>query len=179
MKKSTKGALAGAAAALLLMGGLGTNAAWQADDGIDGGQIKTGALSLDGLTCGDWLFDFIDGGASKTVADPSSVLLVPGDILKKSCTFTVHVSGDHMSAKLAVTTPTIDNLKSAGQKITDLQAGVKFSTGGTAVPAGATVTDGQVVNAVLSVTVPKTLTGLTGQDLSGELDDVTVTLAQS
>ena len=90
MKKSTKGAIAGATAALLLMGGLGTSAAWQGGSAIEGTNIETGELQLEKLDCTGWLFGVLNK-VEGTLKNPETLLdtsrLVPGDALTRSCTF--------------------------------------------------------------------------------------------
>ena len=53
MKKSTKGAVAAGAAAVLLLGGAGTLAFWNADGTAEGGTLTAGTLELTDLTCGN------------------------------------------------------------------------------------------------------------------------------
>ena len=98
MKKSTKGAVAASAAALLLLGGMGTQAGWtdQAADG--GGTLASGYLRLD-ATCDGWLLDGV------SVTDLSSVRLVPGNSLTQVCRFTVAMRGNTLTAELDVDGP--------------------------------------------------------------------------
>ena len=51
MNRSTKGAIAAGAAAVLLMGGAGSLAFWTADGDVDGGTVTAGTLSLTDLEC--------------------------------------------------------------------------------------------------------------------------------
>src|SRR5690606_28979207 len=81
MNKSTKGALAAAAAAVLLMGSAGTLAFWTADETTPGATIDAGhlALVIDGTNtgCGAWSLDSGESVAGTwTDGDP----LVPGDV---------------------------------------------------------------------------------------------------
>ena len=63
MKKSTKGAVAVAAAAVLLTGGAGTLAYWSDSVDLPGGSISSGSLSLGTPDCGSgWT---LDGGAAR------------------------------------------------------------------------------------------------------------------
>ena len=98
MRKSTKGALATAAAAVLLLGGAGTLAYWNDSAAVPGGTIQSGRLELGTPDCGaGWT---LDGGAAFTTQ-----LLVPGDTLTKTCTVDLVATGAHLGADLVVDTP--------------------------------------------------------------------------
>lgn len=101
MKKSTKGALAAAAAGTLLLGGAGTLAFWTDGATVDGSTITAGTLTLDQDACGDWQLDGVGGVGG----DLAGRLLVPGDTLTKQCTYTIVGTGDHLEAALDVATP--------------------------------------------------------------------------
>ena len=99
MNKTTKGALAAAAAGVLLLGGAGTLAYWTDTATVTGTDINSGHLKLTESACdATWILD--DG-------DPLEVpftgqLLVPGDTLSRTCTYTVDAAGQHIEAELAI-----------------------------------------------------------------------------
>jgi alternate signal-mediated exported protein len=96
MNKSTKGALAAAAAGTLLLGGAGSLAFWTSQQDVDGTSITSGHLKLNSPDCGQgWT---LDGGAAY-----DDQLLVPGDSLTQVCTFTVDAAGEHLTADFDVT----------------------------------------------------------------------------
>jgi alternate signal-mediated exported protein len=107
MKKSTKGALAAGGAAVLLLGGAGSLAYWTAGSTVGGGTISSGHLKLTDTTEGGcagagWVLD--SGEDAKGVAfTPATMKLVPGDVLTKTCTFTVDAVGEHLRATASVT----------------------------------------------------------------------------
>ncbi len=187
MKKSSKGALAGAAAAVLLMGGFGTHAAWNADGDVPGGNIDTGKLQISTPQCGDWLFGVVDqatggfSGTPTTLTDTSSLLMIPGDLLTRHCTFTITVTGDHMSANLTVPAATVK--RSNGTVVTELVANAVFKDQDhptAAAITSSTVLSGTVnVAADISVEVPDTLDGLTGQGLDAALQSITIEATQA
>ena len=73
MKRSTKGALATAAAAFLLLGGAGTLAYWTDDAVVDGGEVDSGSIGLQNVTCfPDWTY--MDSVGTEAVEE-----IVPGD----------------------------------------------------------------------------------------------------
>lgn len=96
MNKSYKGALAAGAAGTLLLGGAGSLAYWNSTATADSGAITSGTLGLTGVGC-DSAWKYNGGTADGTTV----VLVVPGDSITKSCTFTVAATGDHLSATLA------------------------------------------------------------------------------
>lgn len=96
MNKSTKGALAAGAAAVLLLGGAGTLAYWTADETIDGGSLTAGSVTLTAVTCAaDWTHD--DAGGTGAVST-----IVPGDTVTKQCTGTLTLVGDHIGATVDI-----------------------------------------------------------------------------
>jgi alternate signal-mediated exported protein len=98
MKKTTKGALAAAAAGTLLVGGAGTLAFWTDAVTVNGTSITAGHLKLTSPDCGDgWQ---LDGTPTTNYTDQ---LLVPGDTLTQVCTFTVDAAGSHLTADFDVT----------------------------------------------------------------------------
>ncbi|HEY0950562.1 alternate-type signal peptide domain-containing protein [Nocardioides sp.] len=179
MRKSTKGALAAAAAAVLLMGGFGTHAAWNDDAEVPGGAISTGHLNLTG-SCGDW--DLVNGLTSTTFTDATltNLFMVPGDVLSRLCTFTVNIKGANL-ANATLSFGPAPLVKDGVTTLTDLDASATFTEadGTTPILDGATVADNQVIKAKLSVELAAGLTGLQGQDLAGLLDSLTVTITQA
>lgn len=105
MHKTTKGALAAAGAAALLLGGAGTIAYWTATSDVPGGTIQAGELALEEISCGDWLYD--EGEDTPGTAFESGDLLVPGDILTKECSYTLTATGEHMRGTITADTTDI------------------------------------------------------------------------
>lgn len=102
MNKSTKGALAAGAAAVLLLGGAGSLAYWTASGSVAGGTLTSGSMSLSGITCGDWSY----GGADTATPSTPVTAIVPGDEIVKSCTATLTLVGDHIGATIATSSAT-------------------------------------------------------------------------
>lgn len=108
MNKTFKGALGASAAAVLLLGGAGSLAFWSDDAEVNGGTVNSGYLTIDPLASfgnapktaceADWKHtNGLTGKAGTTVVN-----IVPGDIITKTCTFTVTAKGDNLQA-----TPTV------------------------------------------------------------------------
>lgn len=98
MRKSTKGAVAAAAAGALLLGGAGSLAYWTDGQDVPGGTFTSGYLQINDVDCATagWLLE----GVAYTTQ-----LLVPGDELTKTCSFTLDGVGDHMTVSLDTATP--------------------------------------------------------------------------
>lgn len=99
MNKTTKGALAASAAAVLLAGGAGTLAFWTDEATVNGGSINSGTLGIAPLgtpSCdANWVYA---EGAAK--AGSTVNLFVPGDKVTKKCTFRIAATGDNLSATI-------------------------------------------------------------------------------
>jgi alternate signal-mediated exported protein len=179
MNKSTKGALAVGAAAVLLVGGTGTLAFWTADETTPGGTIDAGhlALVIDGTNvgCGDWELDSGES-VSGTWADGDP--LVPGDVLSKVCAFTIDAQGNHLRATVGVSAPSVtgDLADALAVDATDI------TVGGASATSFTELDDGDALG--LTITVEFEDAGednthnLPGSDVSAVLDDITVTATQ-
>lgn len=172
MKKSTKGAMAGSAAALLLMGGLGTHATWSDGDSVPGTALGVGHLSLLQLGCNGWLI-------SGTASDPASVKIAPGGELTQVCTFEVDAVGANLKATLSVTSTSYD-AGSDGDLTALLETDATYEDAVTHNPIGATtqLEDGDTIEATITVTLPATADESI-QDLNATLDSITVTATQA
>ena len=171
MRKSTKGMLAAAAAAALLMGGLGTSAAWDDNKTVGGTNVASGHLKLDVVTCDGWK---LDGVSFDAVAD----LLAPGNLLTRHCRFEVNILGANVTATLAVTSPTFETANGLTNELT-ASATYEDAAGDPLNPVGATLSDGDVIDATISVAFPRESATNGSQDLAGSLQDVVVTVTQS
>lgn len=104
MKKTTKGALAAGAAAVLLAGGAGTYAAWTASGPeADGGTVTTGHLTVTQKqeTTTGWTWA---GGVKDGLAVEALDTLAPGDTIAYTGTYVLGIEGTNLTAKVDVTT---------------------------------------------------------------------------
>jgi alternate signal-mediated exported protein len=180
MNRSTKGALAASAAGALLLGGAGSLAYWNSNQTVGGAAIASGTLTLTqegAQTCTDWTLD----AAGATTYVPGTTLVVPGDVITRTCDYTVTASGEHLSATLGITPPAYQ----AGHDA-DLEGALTLAA--TYTLNGVPVADGQaistaddtaVLHAVVTVTFKSTTLGVTAQGMSTVLDDITVGLTQA
>lgn len=179
MKKSTKGALAAAAAGALLLGGAGSLAYWNDSQTVTGGSIKSGTLSLTqetGQVCSDWTLD--SAGGSTTYV-PGTTLVVPGDVITKTCDYTVNATGAHLAATLGIAASAITGDPALAGALSPTAT---YTLDGTPVANGASITsanDGKVLSATIKVTFVSTTSGTTAQGETAALNDVAVTLTQS
>lgn len=173
MNKSAKGAVAAAAAGVLLLGGAGSLAYWSDSDGVAGGTFNSGSLSLTALnTCNAWTIDS-DEDAPGATFDPLSDLLVPGDKITKECTFTVDATGDHLRATVAAAATT-DSGVLAPNLTLDPAA---LTIGGTTVTEITEANDGDTLTVTVGVTFDSTSDNTT-QLKSGTLDEIAITTSQ-
>lgn len=180
MQKSTKGALAAAAAAVLLVGGAGTLAFWTADETVPGGTIDAGHLDLvidaTNTGCGAWQ---LDSGEQAPVTWNDGDPLVPGDVLTKSCLFTIDAQGNHLRATVSASAPSISGTLAAALVVS--ASGITVN--GVAATEFTEADDGSALG--VSVTVEFTDPGVVDNtyndpatDVSAVLDAITVTATQ-
>lgn len=172
MKKSTKGALAAAASASLLLGGAGSLAYWSDNTVVDAGDFRTGNLRLDSSTCVSAPWTVTNDIEKRTgTVNLAAFRAVPGDVLTKTCKVTVLASGINLRAALAITnaaqtvtaspeavsgsvTPT-PLPTDVGVQGTDFTLTPTFKIGTQDVSGGFTVGNAdQVVDVVLTVAFP-------------------------
>jgi alternate signal-mediated exported protein len=104
MNKLVKGAIAGAAGIVLLMGGAGSLAYWNdsAQAGpATGTTITAGTLKISAVDAGSWTKGFYNGsnvlvGSVAPVANLANVRIVPGNRLVYTQTFNLDASGDDL-----------------------------------------------------------------------------------
>ncbi|MDI9917162.1 alternate-type signal peptide domain-containing protein [Rhodococcus sp. IEGM 1379] len=106
MNKTTKGAIAAASAALLLAGGAGTMAAWNASTATTGaGTVTAGSMAVSETSAGTW--KWVNGTKAGAAYVPGTDLLVPGDKVSYTSVYAVTLNGTNLKANL---TPTLGNL---------------------------------------------------------------------
>lgn len=104
MNKTAKGALAAGTAVVLLTGGAGTLAYWNAQDEAPGGSFNAGKLTLDASSCDSakWMRTNVLEQATP-IEHLETHKIVPGDTLTKTCTALIGAQGEDLRAALAVT----------------------------------------------------------------------------
>lgn len=174
MKKTTKGAIAAATAAVLLMGGAGTLAYWGDTESITGGSITAGTLSLEATTpAAGWT---LNGDALTTPL--TDVRMVPGDTLVYTGTWTIAATGDNLAATVDMTGVDVSGALAAEVDVTDT-----YTVEGIALAPGDTITeDNDEDSLVATVTVDYdfgTTVDNDGQGLILDLSSAGVTLTQT
>lgn len=172
MNKSTKGLIAAAAGGTLLLGGAGSLAFWTASTDISGTALTSGHLKIHDVSCASATWK-LDGGAD---IGPST-RIVPGDTITKTCQFTVDGVGDHMTVNLGTATP---GWSSSNALTSELQVASKFdgSVSGADLADNASITKDETITATLTVTYPTSSTSTVAQDLTGTLNQITLTVTQ-
>ncbi|MCW2764085.1 MAG: putative secreted protein [Nocardioides sp.] len=179
MQKSIKGALAAGVGGVLLLGGAGTLAYWTGSTDVIGGAIDSGSLSLTqgtGQICSDWTLDSAGGSTTYT---PGSTLVVPGDLITKTCDYTVNATGAHLSATVGLEAPAISGGNALASALTP---SATYTLAGATIADGETIddtADGQELTALVTVTFESATSGTTGQDMAAALGDLTVSLTQT
>lgn len=173
MNRSAKGALAAAAAGALLLGGAGTLAYWTGSEDVPGGTFTSGYLQINDVDCASASWT-LDGGAAYTTQR-----LVPGDVLTKTCDFTIDGVGDHMTVSLDTATP---GWSATNALTADLAVDATFvgATSG-ALSDPAVVGNDEMVTATITVTFDPASgneTNVPTAGLDAVLDDVTILATQ-
>ena len=172
MKKTTKGAIAIAAAITLLLGGAGSLAYWQETATITASQISTGQLRVAVDAQPVWQVTKNGASTPTTITDINAFRMVPGDTVTYSVGFTTTAEGTNLKASAAVT----------GGAVTGLPTGVTSATVVTYDSASVTPTSFNVPLGTKSGTVKVTVTwpwGTAGSDTAANSMSKTINLAST
>ena len=175
MKHSTKGVLAAFAGGALLLGGAGSLAFWSDDETVGGGDINGGSLSIatdaTNTGCGAWQLDAGEGSSTYSEGDP----LVPGDVLTKTCAYTIHAVGNHLRATVGITSPSFSGTDGDfGGQLTPTVS--SLTVDGSPATEFTEADSGKTLGVDVSVTWNSADTG--HQDAESVLDDLTLTASQ-
>lgn len=173
MNRTTKGAIAAGAAAVLLLGGAGSLAYWTDTDAVDGDTFTAGSMSLEPLNgCNVWNLDTAEPGGQPFV--PGTDRLVPGDVVTKLCTFTVDAVGTHLRATVeAVAGTDSGDLLTSGP----LTVGSTLAIGVTPVTEITEANDGDTLTVAVTVTFDSASDNGSQTD-SAVLDDIDIDTTQ-
>lgn len=187
MKKSTKGAVAAAAAGVLLIGGVGSLAFWSDSITIGSDTINSGHLSLDDTNLGvdpdpavttddgcakvKWT---LDSDEPDSEFDPLTDEIVPGDVLTKVCTFDVSAVGNHLKADLSATGGAV----SGADLAPPVTSNAVFTVAGGALTSITEDNDEDELKATITLTFPYGVENNDSQDKSLNLTAYTVTATQ-
>lgn len=170
MKKTTKGAIAAGSAALLLAGGAGTMAAWNASGDLAGGTVQSGTLSLTSTgTAGQWKL----GDTAYT-----DQLLVPGDVLTYTAEYTIGAAGTNLVATLTAAPLTFAEDADAQLKGA-LTPTLTATVGDSAVTTITPENNNKVVKVVASITFDAETAGVVAQGQTAAFNAPTITLEQT
>ena len=178
MNKMMKGSIAGATGVALLMGGFGTYALWTDSENLAENHVQSGVLTID--TAAGAYDDARTGAANDWTA---SDLMVPGDVVTYTQTFTVAGTGKNLEGTIALdvedvtgdfTTLVRDvDVVASGAGATDItkDSATEFSF----VDPFGTAT----LTATVTYTLPSSTDGVVDQDASASTPASTFTISQS
>lgn len=179
MNKIITGAIAGAAAIVLLLGGAGTFALWNGSVGANASTISSGTLTLTSAGTGTWTD--VTNGRNQTVS-AASILMVPGNSYTFTQPLTITATGTDLEAELTYDPSTISGdpgllaattraltVSSPNSTITSSSKPNTF-----VVSPSSTVS---TVNVVFSVALPQSAT--TGQNGTIDFSKLAFTLTQT
>lgn len=171
MKKSTKGAVACGAAALILAGGAGSMAAWNASTTPSSSTTATaGSLGVTAVGTPAWTWTAGNTGAFT----PSTQTLSPGDSVHISGQYTLSIVGTNLKA-----TATVTNAGATG-----LPTGLSFTADTATVSGGADLNNlsssdtGKTVTAGGTLTFDKGTADNSSQGQSINVSGLALTLTQ-
>lgn len=185
MNKLIKGAIAGTAGVVLLLGGGGTLALWNSSTVVAAGPVSSGTLAVSASGLPSWM----DVSSDKTAASIPAIAafkMVPGDTVELTQDLTVTATGNNLKATLAYDDAT---LLATGAAATALKAALVIevnATGGanvtrigtsntfTVTPAAAAST----VTVTVRITLPASVSDATIQNATVDLSGLAFKLQQ-
>lgn len=167
MKKTTKGAIAAGAAALLLAGGAGTFAAWSDSGGdAEGATVQTGRLTVEQVA-GSASWTWQTPGLAGQPFDPATDTLAPGDSVRFVADYALDIEGSNLQAQLVATSGTTGALP----------AGLTWTADPGNEIRNLTEDDDGTYTVGGTLAFDPTATGSMDQDIP--VDDLTVTVTQT
>lgn len=172
-----KAIVAIAAGTALLLGGASTYAYWSTSQSLNAGTVNSGDLNLT-LGAGTWTLDGVLT-APTTVADPSAVHIVPGDVLTLTQVLNVTLVGDNLEAILTANLAAVIPPASASNftvALTTSGAGVAAGTNTYRLKPADVATP---INAVLTITFNSTTPNRESVNTPIDLTTLAFTLTQA
>lgn len=180
MNKITKGAIAGAAGIVLLLGGAGTFALWNDSADLDGSTVTSGELFITQSTAGSW--SNVTQATPVAIPNITAFKMVPGNTLRFTKAVNITATGNDLTATLTYDPSSIVIPTDLAPYVTVTLGAV--SSGSNIVSSGTntfTVTPAvgaSTVTVTVTVAFSSTTPGLTGQNQTIDLSNVTLTLTQ-
>lgn len=180
MNKLVTGAIAGAAAVALLLGGAGTFALWNSGVQANASTISAGTLSLATAGTGAWT-DTTNG--RNTTVTAASILMVPGNSYQFTQPLKITATGTDLKAELTYDPATITGdsaLLAAVTKtltVTSSSSTVVASTTKANTFVVSPSATASTINVVFTVSLPQAAT--TGQNGTVNLSALAFTLTQT
>jgi alternate signal-mediated exported protein len=181
MNKMIKGSTAGAIGVVLLMGGFGTYALWSDSEQLAANSVTSGVLTID-TADGTWDDVRTTGVARDWSAD---ALMVPGDVITYTQSFTVNGTGDNLSGtiKLNALPMSPNGFSSALTRtvnVVDSGPGATDVTKGNATEFSFSAPfDTATLTATVTYTLPSSVSGTDDQNKTATTPASTFTIAQN
>lgn len=169
MKKNTKGAIAVAAAALLLAGGAGTMAAWSDTASLGGGTVTAGKLEVTQTSAGAWTW-----AGTTDAFNPTTDRLVPGDSVEYKAAYKLGVEGKNIVASL---TPSLGGV--TGELLPHLTVDAAATTTGIGLNNITPTDNGKTVGVATTITFKSDTSSKDGMGKTANLAGSTITLQQT
>jgi alternate signal-mediated exported protein len=167
MNKSIKGLVAAGAAGLLLLGGAGSLAYWNAAGTVAGGTVNSGRLALVNPVAGSWVLN----GTPVT----GTITPVPGDQLAYTGSYEVDAVGDDLEATLGV-----NGGAASGTLVNFVTTSVAATVAGQPVTTVTEANDGDRLAVAVNVDFPfGSAVDNASQGKTLDLSAITVTLTQT
>ena len=179
MNKMIKGSIAGATGVALLMGGFGTYALWSDSEQLAENGVQSGVLTIDTT---DGVYD--DAGTTGVANDwTASDLMVPGDVVTYTQTFTVNGTGKNLAGTIALDVEDVDGDFTTLVRDVDVVASGPGATNITKDSATSFSFSDPFGSATLTATVtytlPSSTDGVVDQGASASTPASTFTISQS
>ena len=178
MNKMMKGSIAGATGVALLMGGFGTYALWTDSENLAENHVQSGVLTID--TAAGAYDDTRTGATNDWTAGD---LMVPGDVISYTQTFTVAGTGKNLEGTIDLDVEALDSTFSTLQYDVDV---VASGAGATDITKDSATSFSFVdpfgtatLTATVTYTLPGTTTGTVDQGTSASTPASAFTISQS
>jgi alternate signal-mediated exported protein len=166
MQKTTKSAVAAAAAGLLLVGGAGSLAYWNATGSVNGGGIQSGKLALINPGPQTWTLN------GKPMTGDS---IVPGDELVMTGSFEIEAVGEDLQAAVGVS-----GASATGGLGPFVQTFIQATIDGKVVTEVTSADDGKQLQVAATIDFPfGAAVDNTSQAKKLDVSDVAITLTQT
>lgn len=187
MNKLIKGAIAGTAGVVLLLGGGGTLALWNSSTVVAAGPVSSGTLAVSASGLPSWKDVSADGPTGGTaIPTISAFKIVPGDTVELTQVLNLSATGNNLKAILSYDETSIVATGAAATALkTALVVGMNVTGGANVTRLGTTNTfsvapasAASTVTVTVTVSLPASVSGTTAQSATVDLSSLAFKLQQ-